>query len=203
MLPSAQSYSAPANEVDIDRAGRRIQLDGFLMDWNEGARRPWPGSNEWFWDAINTPEGVAGYFYGAAPRCSSCTFYIDARRLTGEPRKMSSKVRGKTGGFYAVNQARGDSSSALTVEWIIPWDSVAVDSAGTYVINLAGTSACGDTLQPLLITGSMKSQKREGPLPPHFASRLLQFALLLGVFIWLQFRVRKTNHHRGSLRRSA
>jgi len=42
------------------RQGRRIQVDGFLLEWSGADTRVWPGSL-WRWDAVSTVDGVAGY----------------------------------------------------------------------------------------------------------------------------------------------
>ncbi|MDR2591786.1 MAG: hypothetical protein LBC59_03160 [Chitinispirillales bacterium] len=46
--------------VNMVRRGRKIQVDGFLLEWRGAAANVWPGS-KWLWDAVSTPEGIAGY----------------------------------------------------------------------------------------------------------------------------------------------
>ncbi|MGA2506951.1 MAG: hypothetical protein ABSF80_05690 [Chitinispirillaceae bacterium] len=194
MIAAAYSLVAAREIVDISRSGRRIQLDGFLIDWNEKDRKPWSGSNTWHWDALNTPEGVAGYFHGAAVRCSTWTFYIDARHGASRPWKISVPYQDtgrKTGELFCTNSVPRDSLFVLTVEWVIPWDSVAVDSNGTYALHLMGHNACGDTLQPLLITGNMYSLKNNGWFSPRFAGIVLFIALLAAIITAVRITIRK------------
>jgi hypothetical protein len=68
--------------------------------------------------------------------------------------------------FACVNREPRDSAAAVTVEWILPWDSVAADSAGNYAIHMAGASACGDTLQSLLLTGCDGGRRGRGSEAP-------------------------------------
>jgi hypothetical protein len=157
-----------ASASDITRTGKRIQLDGFLIEWNENRRHLWGGSGGWYWDALNTPEGVAGYFSTASARCSTWTFSIDA--VSGDSRPRLTAVTDTGSGtmhdFACVNREQHDSATVITVEWVLPWDSVWVDSAGNYAVHAAGVSACGDTLQPLLLTGSAGARRGRGSQAP-------------------------------------
>jgi hypothetical protein len=198
------SCSLLADTFQVNRSGRRIQLDGFLMDWIAQERRPWGGSSGWVWDAVNTPEGVAGYFHSRREQCSSWVFFTDASRLKSKPWEMRvSGTAEMTNTFYRATSAAHDSAHALTVEWVIPWDSIAADSSGAYAIHVAGRSACGDSLQPLLLAGSLYAMVKHSWLPPRFAERIILIVVLLAVFIVMQFKVRKKTHRRGSLGRSA
>jgi len=46
--------------INTVRRGRKIQVDGFLLEWRVADANVWPGS-EWRWDAVSTAEGIAGY----------------------------------------------------------------------------------------------------------------------------------------------
>jgi hypothetical protein len=46
--------------INLVRRGRKIQVDGFLLEWRGDNANIWPGSN-WRWDAVSTAEGIAGY----------------------------------------------------------------------------------------------------------------------------------------------
>ncbi len=64
----ASDISRPVDKTGTDvnykknmvRSGRKIQVDGFLLEWRDEDANVWPGSN-WRWDAVSTVDGVAGY----------------------------------------------------------------------------------------------------------------------------------------------
>lgn len=53
------AFGADTKSVNI-RQGRKIQVDGFLLEWKEADARSWPNT-AWLWDAVSTADGVAGY----------------------------------------------------------------------------------------------------------------------------------------------
>jgi hypothetical protein len=195
------SLSSALEPVDITRSGRKIQLDGFLMDWLEKNRQSWNGSLVWSWDAINTEEGVAGYLHAEdAALCTTWTLGADAgrgvREITPPP------AAGSEGPFYRVNQARNGNRMSLTVEWLFPWDSIAADSSGNYRIAIAGKDFCGDRQDTILLAGKARIST-SGPLPKRFGMRLVIIIALLVVFVALQMSIRRQRRRRGSPRRSA
>ena len=171
------------------------------MDWMEKYRHAWNGSTHWSWDAINTPDGVAGYFHmSGAPACSAWVFKVDAGRY--EPCEMvASAARDTETAIYCVNRAPQGKQPSLTVEWVFPWDSVAVDGNGNYAINIAGNSVCGDSLESMLLTG--KKPSKQGVLPNNFALRLVLIMVLFVVFFGLRTKIRKKTPRKGSPRQSA
>lgn len=195
MAGISSAYSG--DSVNIDRSGRRIQLDGFLMDWNEKNKHPWGGSAVWTWDAVKTTEGIAGYFHAKSAPCSSWTFYIDPRHASSRPIALRS---GAGSSMYRTAGSLHDGSFAVTFEWIIPWDSLSIDGAGTFAVNCAGVSGRGDTLRPLLMTGSVS--RKPDWLPSRFTERVVLIGVLLVLFLVLQRKVRKKSHRRESPRRS-
>jgi hypothetical protein len=188
--------------VSISTSGRRIQLDGFLLDWVEKGRHVWKNSHGWVWDAVNTPEGLAGYFHCGMVACSSWTFFADLHRLKTRPWNMTLGDSSQSGdaGFKATRTAR-DAMFSITFEWVIPWDSLALDSSGVYAVHIAAESGCGDTLDPFLIVG--RKGTAVSALPPRFTERVVLIVALLAVFIAFQLAMRKKTRRRGLLRRSA
>jgi hypothetical protein len=162
----------------------------------------WKNSNGWVWDAVNTPEGLAGYFHCGMIACSTWTFFTDLHHLAAQPWKMALGDSSQSGdaGFKAARTAR-DTMFSVTFEWVIPWDSLTLDSNGAYRVHVAAESGCADTLDPFLIVGSRETIK--SALPPRFTSRIVLIVALLAVFIALQLAMRKKSRRRGSLRRSA
>jgi|WetSurMetagenome_2_1015567.scaffolds.fasta_scaffold332217_2 hypothetical protein len=197
---------APASGViDISRSGRMIQLDGFLIDWKEKERHSWSGSDKWYWDAVNTPEGVAGYFYNAADRCSTWTFSIDARHdaLRSQFIEVSGSGGGAKQGFYRSSRETHGSDVTRIVEWIIPWDSVAIDSSGTYAFHVAGMSACGDTLRRLFFTGSTAMYGNHGRVSPGVLLWSILAAVSMAIAVTGFFKIRQGYRRTQALRRES
>jgi hypothetical protein len=201
LLVALISLSSAKESFDVTRTGRKTQLDGFLMDWMEKNRRDWDGSGQWSWDAINTPEGVAGYFHTkSAPACSSWAFAFDAG--LHDPFKVTASTTTDTEtAVFCTNRSRQGSQSSLTVEWVLPWDSVSIDGNDTYAITIGGRSVCGDSLEPIFLTG--KRYATTSVLPKDFTRQVIEIIVLLILFVYVQFRLRKKSRQRGSPRQSA
>ncbi|MBN1129737.1 MAG: hypothetical protein JXA71_12155, partial [Chitinispirillaceae bacterium] len=156
----------------------------------------------WVWDAVNTPEGVAGYFHCGMVACSSWTFFADHHGLKTGPWEMRLADASQSGDsrYRAVRKVR-DHLFSVTFEWMVPWDSLEFDSGGAYTIHIAGESGCGDTLLPFTVRGMRNNEVNA--LPDRFVERAALIAVLLVLFIVLQVTMRKKKRRRGSLRRSA
>jgi hypothetical protein len=188
--------------VGVIESGRRIQLDGFLLDWVKKGQHVWRGSGGWVWDAINTPEGVAGYFHCGVVSCSSWNFFIDPRRLTARPWKMHLDSSSQSGNHhYRAQRTDRDSLFSVTFEWLVPWDSLALDSSGNYAIHCIGENGCGDSIPPFIIVGTRNAASSF--LPPRFKTRVALIVALLALFIALQLTMKKKRRRREPLRRSA
>ena len=198
------SIIAPKNSREEGiRSGRSIQLDGFLIDWPEKMRRQWTGSTIWFWDAAATPEGVAGYCTSKSAPCSSWTIDVAAWELSRSPWEMKNLNGGDAhSDRYRARHESHNGVNTITIEWLIPWDSIAVNSGGAYAIHVAGRSVCGDNLAPFFLNGNIHDMNERIPLPRMFTARLIIIAIMLGLFIGLQVVVRKKSRRRESLRRS-
>ena len=187
--------SAGATADSIIRSGRRIQLDGFLIEWGVKNRHVWhaSGPNGWYWDAVNTVEGIAGYFHCPATPCSSWTICADARLSVSKPLQIRIPDPVKAGNnFVCVNRAIKDSLYVITAEWILPWDSAGVDRTGKFLVRITGTSSCGDTLQPLCLTGSAIPRTNKGK---GFAKRIILLTAL-AIFFVVMHSVRKKTRRR-------
>jgi len=128
--------------ADVARYGRRVQVDGFLLEWDRQNAAEWGGGSLWAWDALNTADGVAGYFASRdATPCSSWTFTIGA---DGKP--IVIKVPEQTAGeFFAFDKGTFESAGIYTIEWLVPWDIIGDENAVT--VNAA--DSCGSALETL------------------------------------------------------
>jgi hypothetical protein len=202
LLAAVPLPASGRDTVTITESGRRIQLDGFLLDWVKKGRHVWSGSGGWVWDALSTPEGLAGYFHCGMAPCSTWTFYLDLNSQKGRPWiiAMADSAQGADGRYRTTRTSR-DGGCVTTFEWLIPWDSLTIDSTGAWEVHFAGESGCTDTLDPFLIRGTMRPTA--SALPSRFVERVVLIVVLLAAFIALQLAMRKKSRRRGSLRRSA
>jgi len=137
-----------ADTVDVDRRGRRVQVDGFLLEWSAKDAREW--AEGWAWDAVITPDGVSGYVESrGAPACGSGWSFGIAAESGAE---MGIDVPGEPGraapGNIAFDRGAFDNEGTYTIEWLVTWDALGVERALTS-LTITATSVCGDTLPSL------------------------------------------------------
>jgi hypothetical protein len=173
----------------VERDGRTIQLDGFLLEWKKADARPLAQGSFWYYDVCNTREGLTGYFTTARdPVCGPWTFRFLHHRLSPyvymelQSRPDSSKP------FYKISSTAVDAEKGLAAEWLIPWDSIWHDTTGVYQVGLFAFDTCGDTLQPLIFTGHVYHQK--APMWGGVYVKAIVLGLLMILLFFLQKRAR-------------
>jgi hypothetical protein len=171
------------------RHGRNIQLDGFLIDWVKKERKEWASYPAWQWDAVSTKEGVAGYFLAPPAACSTWSFSFYRGGIHSSPMALS--TGSSEGQFFRVNRDKldGQSEGRLTIEWLIPWDSLTVGDDGGFSLAISGRSGCGDSLKTLPIAGN-----RDLPKQRPERRVLFQAGIILALLVWyilLQKRIRR------------
>jgi hypothetical protein len=154
-------------DIAVERHGRRVQIDGFLLEWNSKDANRWAGS-AWAWDAINTADGVAGYFSSKdGLACSSWVFTIDAAN-TGKALSIKIPEQRATD-FFAFDKGSLENDGTYALEWVVPWNVFETgvnDNGGrdAYAIILNATSDCGDTLAPLRLSVIRENTPSSPPL---------------------------------------
>jgi hypothetical protein len=138
-----------AEEVyNVNKSGRMVQLDGFLLEWNRDSAKALTCNSCWMWDAINTREGLTGYFKTLnRPKCNRWTFKF----FPGKNAVILSTSPNVGQSLCKVIQSDVDSS--ISAEWIIPWDKITIDQSGAYRIEFTASDTCGDTLVPIIFKG--------------------------------------------------
>jgi len=176
----------------VERQGRRIQLDGFLMEWSDENTKSWGGDTMWYRDAIVTSEGLAGYFSAdSALTCSLSTFILT--QPDSEKRWEMTIPKGSGNGFYQV----ANENDGVTIEWVLSWDSVVTDTAGAYTFLLSGYNACGDTLPRVRLIGKTGHEESSSFLSTGLIVRIILIALLLGAFLYVQLKMRRRTPKKG------
>lgn len=192
VLASLLLFTMLANAADqtinVEQYGRRIQVDGFLIEWNSQLAHTWNHQNQnWFFDAANTPEGLAGYIRSdSAVKCSSWIFTF----ISGDTSVVKMNFPSDGTDFYKYDRALFDSLQIMAFEWLIPWDKLSLDSSGSYSINLNALSACGDSLSALKIRGTV-TEKKADIVSASFILRAILILVLLIIYVVLSIKISK------------
>ncbi|MBD3316316.1 MAG: hypothetical protein GF344_11060 [Chitinivibrionales bacterium] len=178
--------------VRVEERGRAIQRDGFLPEWRPEKARTL-GGDALTWDAVNTAEGLAGYVrYSRVGSCSLWTlkFFPNMGALQ---RNFTMTMDSSNGGwFYSVYEWEDDTGEMVSAEWIIPWDTISVDTAGEYEVGMYAASACGDTLESVVLSGNRnQSESGGGVFSAGLIFQILVAVVLLVFYFVLQARARK------------
>jgi hypothetical protein len=176
----------------VARDGRKIQLDGFLLEWKKSDARPLGRDSSWSWDAINTREGLTGYFKAEKqPVCKGpWTFRFLPCRLSPYLAMEIHTDPAAADSFYRVTHSETVPEKDVTCEWIIPWKNVCHDSAGEYQVGLFAFDACGDSVQPLILTGHIYNPKK-----PSWGGAYGKM-ILVGIMLVLLFIMQKTTRRK-------
>jgi len=193
VFSAGTAICAPVN-YDVTLSGRKIQLDGYLLEWTSAHAGQLDGMKNVRWDAMTTPEGLAGYFaVDSVDSCASWKFRLfpDLRALH---RYLDIDVRpGADAARYAV--ARAD-SHVVIAEWLVPAGDIKADSAGRFRIGLSGVGACGDTFPAITISGVKNAGKVRLIFTPMMKAQILLILMLLTSYFWIRSRVTKPSRRR-------
>ena len=191
------SQSAAQQNLTVDRIGREIQVDAFLLEWKEeDSKKLEQDAFIFTWDAINTPQGLAGYiWYEYTDTCYISTVHFNTQTDSPERyMKMIIDTAVSELEFYAFDKSVKDSVTSITTEWLIPWDSMPVTADGQYEIKLTAYTSCKDTLNPVTLTGQYLIKKRgRKNYSQRIVIQVISIAILLALFIMLKSRAKKLN----------
>lgn len=191
------SQSADQQGFTVDRTGRAIQVDAFLLEWKEDDSKKFEqGAFSFTWDAVNTPQGLAGYiWYEYSDTCFITT--VDFYTQTGNPdryMKMIMDTAVSEPEFYALDKSARDSVTSITAEWLIPWDSIPISPDGLFEIKLTAYNSCKDTLKPFTLSGQYLIKKSGGKnYSLRIVMQVISIAVLLALFIMLKARAKRLN----------
>jgi hypothetical protein len=182
----------------VERQGRMIQLDGFLLEWKKADARPLTERSVWFFDAITSREGLAGYFKtDSALSCGLWKFRFLPKRLS--PYKYMELLAEADSSlpFYKVSSGEATGENGVTAEWVVPWDSIQHDSSAAFQVGLIVFDTCGDTLPPMIFSGHVYRQETS-LWSGIYAKGIVLIGLMFALFV-LQKRARakfRTNKKR-------
>ena len=195
-------YTEPLQSVEIAHFGKRIQPDGFLVEWSAKTVHNWDNEGLWYWDAINTPEGVSGYIRSEkAVGCSSWTFIVEPSGR-GKPIEMKVPLEESNDkNLYTMDTELYKESQMVVFEWVVPWNRADLDAGKQYALDIRGRSSCGDILPPLMINGSKDPPTRL--ITPKIIFQGVFIVILLALYIIIRIKIRNQTRRKRSLRREA
>ena len=179
--------------IHIERWGRRIQLDGFLLEWASADARVLAGDSSILADFMHTPEGVAGYLAFDTSGVAWCdTVRLRWFAATDTTRTLFDiPVLAKREHGYGRSSFDGEYG---VVEFVLPWDRIVDASEPQYRLALYVLRPCTDTIGPLWFAGTRRTDA-----PPFLSGRLVMrgtgVVLLLGVYLVLLRRIRRRRPH--------
>lgn len=175
-------------DVVVKEYGRRIQLDGFLIEWNAKSANLWKNTQNWYYDILNTPEGLAGYIRSdSSLGCKEWFFTFDLSKS----KNLNIVVPSGEKDFYKQDRKLYDSLGLISIEWLIPWNEIEIDNSGKYTLSLTGVSRYGDSLTALKIIGKQNSSTEKSFSLFNFVLQSLLILILVVIYIMLTIRIRK------------
>ncbi len=183
----------------VGRYGKPIQVDGFLIEWQEDNAGKFGDSLTLILDAMNTPQGLAGYFrYGYTDSCKKIVvkFYPEMKAIHTYLTLDTDTLPPATGPlFYAVDKpVEGGGATAVVAEWFIPWSYMSLDSLEQYEVGLITYSACGDTLGRLVLSGK-RYHAQGGVMNTKIVIQIISIMVLLALFILLRAKAKRLYKH--------
>jgi hypothetical protein len=180
----------PLTTFSITKTGRRVQLDGFLLEWIKDSAKAMGVDSRWTWDALNTKEGLTGYFKAPAATGADWTFTFLPERLSSYSKMQMFFSPDSSRPFYRVSQPGNSLDSSITAEWVIPWKNISLDSSGDYKVGIVAFNSRGDTLPAMVLCGRAFHEKTAGPWGKVHVKTILLVALLIALF-YAQKKVKK------------
>jgi hypothetical protein len=197
VLLSSMVTATPVKH-EIQKYSTSILLNGVITEWTSKDAKVWENKNGWFWDAMNTPEGLAGYIrIDTAIQCTSLAFAIESRG-TLIPVSPRWPAEASMASVYCAEKSVVNGQSRLIIEWILPWNLLRFDTTGAYAITINETGGCVDSLQPLLLTGS--KQKPQTVFTSGVKTQIVLISILLVIYFGVRLMTDRQTRRRKSLR---
>jgi hypothetical protein len=184
---------------EVKDNGRKIQLDGFLLEWKQSLAKPFGNNIEFVCDAFKTSEGLSGYCKSKNPvSCGDWTISVSNELNREEIVKIRCLRNGiaEKNSYYQYDYERFESSGQLVAEWVIPWEKLIGSASDTFKLKFATVNVCGDTLPVVSLTGKMNRTEKKN-IWSGTAFRAGVIAVLTIVFIALRRTIRKRTIRKG------
>jgi hypothetical protein len=185
------SETLPLTTITVSKTGRRVQLDGFLLEWVKDSAKPICPGASWTWDALNTKEGLTGYFKAPASAGNDWIFTFLPQRLSPYSKIFLSFSPDSAKPFFRVSRPESSLDSSLVAEWVLPWQNITTDSLGVYQIGVAAFDKKGDTLPAMIFTGRAFRQQSPAPWGKVYSKAIFLVILLCALF-YVQRKIKRT-----------
>ncbi|MBN1757646.1 MAG: hypothetical protein JW863_04980 [Chitinispirillaceae bacterium] len=187
--------------VDPIRESRKIQLDGFLMEWSPATAAQWGSDTSWRYDVMATPEGIAGYLrvrltQGCA-RVRLC-FSPDSGDSAAITLPVDSAASAT---YFRVDRSMIGEDSTCTVEWLFPWPAGHNPVMTPFSLSVAGT--CGEKGMLPVLHFTCRYQKKKSGRTFGLIGRILLIGVLGALYLIVQAKIRNQSRRKESPRQSA
>jgi hypothetical protein len=191
LLISVFICNAQVNNESV-RMGRKIQLDGFLLDWSSKEANQWDSGKKWFWDAVQTSEGLAGYFRSSDSL--QCKHWVFSFSSADTSNKIATVVINNdslsSSAYYQIDLGLYQNSRIFTCEWLIPYAELKVDTSKNYYCHISGVSGCQDTLQTIVLKGTLTGKNKKATWSD-VAQRVVLIVILAIMLLYVSRKIRK------------
>lgn len=188
-------------KMNVHRYGRRIQVDGFLLEWSPKEALRW-ANTPWIVDAINTSEGIAGFFSSDnLPVESEWVFVFTS---SSEKKLLGFKIPSdQRSDLFAFDKELYHKSGVINCEWILPWDLIGITPESEYKIKIIAETADLDSASHELLLAGTRDQTVSEIFTPRVIIQAILIVILLVIYIMLRKWVRSRTGQKGSPHRSA
>jgi hypothetical protein len=183
-----------ASVFEVQKNGKRIQRDGFLLEWPVSEAVVLDGPGNVRMNAVNTPEGLAGfvsYITDTIKTSQKLAFYPRAGVWTHPIEVTIGNDSTEPAGPFSVERVRTDTSEYVNIEWILAWDWIKPDSTGIYSVGLSVLPDSGADAATCVIKGKYIVPSSSQAKPAGLRNQVILVVCLLGIYIYLRARAKK------------
>jgi hypothetical protein len=188
-------------QIAVERDGRKIMHDGFLMEWSPATASVWGRDTSRRYDAVATPEGLAGYLnVRLSSECSeeALVFIADGTRPVSLALTPELQV---TEAALKVDRSSLEQDSTCTIEWLFPWPEGYNATAEPFSLTIA--DRCGDAeLLPVLHFVYRYRNKKSGQTGG-LIGRVVLIGALGALYLMVQAKIRNQSRKKESPHQSA
>ncbi len=188
-------------QVAVDRDSRKIMHDGFLMEWGPATASVWDSTPSSRYDAVATPEGLAGYLsVRLSPDCTGEVLLFAAdgyppARLVLDPGLQT------TDAALKVDWSKLEQDSTCIIEWLFPWPEGYNATAEPFSLTVA--HRCGEEERLPVLHFVYRYRKKKSGQTGGLIGRIVLIGALGALYLMVQAKIRNQSRKKGSPHQSA